>query len=141
LTDDLAAGTDGAGSPRGGGRSNENTRTIWKSTVSCGSCDSRLIVTNAKNRYGTIYPYFACLGRHQKLTSCTRKAMLISIVEELVEDYYEQVQLAPEFQDKIREPLTEDLRTGRDHAAAEERELTIRRQRLINERAKLLQAH
>jgi site-specific DNA recombinase len=36
-----------------------------KSTVYCGSCGSRLIITNATNRHGSKYPYFVCLGRHQ----------------------------------------------------------------------------
>ena len=52
-----------------------------KSSVFCGNCDSRLIITNAKNRYGVIYPYFVCLGRHQKRTACTRKALLVAKIE------------------------------------------------------------
>lgn len=57
-----------------------------KSSVFCGNCGSRLIITNAKNRYGVIYPYYVCLGRHQKRTACTRKAMFVTKIEELVED-------------------------------------------------------
>ncbi|GAY14486.1 recombinase family protein [Mycobacterium sp. shizuoka-1] len=36
-----------------------------KSSVFCGRCGSRLIVTMSKNRSGKVYPYFICLGRHQ----------------------------------------------------------------------------
>jgi site-specific DNA recombinase len=112
-----------------------------KSSVFCGSCGSRLIVTNSKNRYGVVYPYFVCLGRHQKRTGCTRKAMLITQVEELVEDYYIQVQLAPELRQELERVLGEELAESRTQAEAAERDLTIQRQRLVNERAKLLQAH
>ena len=42
----------------------------------------------SKNRHGTVYPYFVCLGRHQKTTNCTQRAMLISIVEERIEELY-----------------------------------------------------
>ena len=43
-------------------------------------------------------PYFVCVGRHQKRTTCTRKAILISILEELIEDYWADVALAPELE-------------------------------------------
>ena len=59
-------------------------------------CGSRLIITNAKNRYEITYPNFVCVGRHHKRTACTRKAMLLSVVEELVEDFYAEVQLDAE---------------------------------------------
>jgi site-specific DNA recombinase len=112
-----------------------------KSTVFCGSCGSRLIVTNATNRHGTTYPYFVCLARHQKTNGCTRKAVLIATVEERIEDLYRTVQLAPELQEGVHQLLIEEMTAVRTEADAEQRDLTGQRQRLINERAKLLQAH
>ena len=53
-----------------------------KGSLFCGSCGSRMIITNARNRYGQVYPYFVCLGRHQKRTDCTFKAVLIETVED-----------------------------------------------------------
>ena len=32
-----------------------------KGTVYCGQCGERLIITNAKNRHGNVYPYFRML--------------------------------------------------------------------------------
>jgi site-specific DNA recombinase len=58
-----------------------------KSTVFCGLCGSRLIVSRAKNRYGTLYPYFVCIGRHQRRTECFQSALLIAEVEAKVEEY------------------------------------------------------
>ncbi len=59
-----------------------------KSTVYCGACGSRLIVSNAKEPARQRLPHFVCSGRHSKRTDCTRQAMLIEDVEKLVEDYY-----------------------------------------------------
>ena len=112
-----------------------------KSTVFCGGCHSRLIVTHAKNRHGTVYPYFVCLGRHQKNNDCKRQAVLIERVEELVEDEYKVVQLAPELREQIEASLRGELATSRTAADREARELDKQKKRLLDERSKLLQAH
>jgi site-specific DNA recombinase len=41
-----------------------------KGTIYCGHCGSRLIVTYAKGKLGTRYPYYICVGRHQRRTNC-----------------------------------------------------------------------
>lgn len=112
-----------------------------KSSVFCGNCGSRLIVTMSKNRHGTVYPYFICLGRHQKTTNCTQRAMLIPMVEERIEELYIGQQLDIEMKDEIRAILREDLSALRRTAEAENHRLTTQKQRLLNERAALLQAH
>ena len=66
-----------------------------KGTVYCGQCGERLIITNAKNRHGNVYPYFVCSGRHAGKTECTRQAMLIEDVERLIEKYYEMIEVSP----------------------------------------------
>ncbi len=45
-----------------------------KGSVFCGQCGSRLIVSYAKNRWGSVYPYLICIGRQQKRTACTQMA-------------------------------------------------------------------
>jgi site-specific DNA recombinase len=112
-----------------------------KSSVFCGDCGSRLIITKAKNRYGAIYPYFVCVGRHQKRTSCTRKALLISTVEELIEDFYADIQLTPELRQKVETMLTIELAATRAEAEAEQKDLLLQQSRLVGQRTKLLQAH
>ncbi len=112
-----------------------------KSTVFCGGCGFRQIVTHAKNRYGQVYPYFVCLGRHQKHTDCQRQAVLISRVEDLIEDEYRALQLSPELRERVEASLRDDLAENRAAAERATRELTTRQKRLLDERAKLLQAH
>jgi site-specific DNA recombinase len=112
-----------------------------KSSIFCGNCSSRLIVTYAKNRYGAVYPYYLCLGRHQKRTDCTRKAILIATVEDLIEEVYANYQLEERFREAIETMLKTELSAGRYEAEATARELHTQRQRLTHEQAKLLQAH
>ena len=109
-----------------------------KSSVFCGNCGSRYIITNAKNRYGTVYPYFICLGRHQKRTTCTRKALLVSKIEKMVEDYWATVRLDPDLREVVEQGFRTELAASRRdteaehrHLAAEKAVLTIKRKKLI----------
>lgn len=112
-----------------------------KGTVFCGACGSRLMVSNAKNRHGNVYPYFVCSGRHSKRTNCTRGAILIEDVEHMIERYYQRVQITPAH----REALGGMLHHEFDRLMAEETDelgqLTTNRDRLQGEQERLLQAH
>ncbi len=112
-----------------------------KGSVYCGQCGSRLIISNAKNRHGSVYPYFVCAGRHAKRTSCTRQAVLIEMVEKLIEDYYTRVGLTPTH----RDALSGMLRFEFDRMMAAETEelsrLTTNRDELEAEQLRLLRAY
>lgn len=112
-----------------------------KSSVFCGNCDSRLVITNAKNPSGTVYPYFICLGRHQKITDCEQKAVLIAKVEQQVADYYRAVQLDPESRGQIETMLRDEMATYRTTAEIQHKQLSLQKDRLERERTSLLQAH
>lgn len=73
-----------------------------KGTVHCRECGSRLMISKAKARNGTIYPYFVFLGRHQKRNDCTQAAILVGDVEDLIVDYYERIQLSSVTNDALR---------------------------------------
>lgn len=73
-----------------------------KGTLYCGTCGSRLVISNAKSRSGMIYPYFVCVGRHRKRTPCTRSAILVEDAERLVIDYYRGLQIPLDVRDNIR---------------------------------------
>ena len=90
-----------------------------KSSVYCGACGSRLIITNAKNRYGVVFPYLVCLGRHSKTTTCTRKALLIAKVEKMVKDHWATVRLDPALRDAVEDGLHTELATRRHEAKNE----------------------
>jgi hypothetical protein len=109
--------------------------------VWCGTCGHRLIVSNAKNRFGTVYPYFICIGRQQRRTDCTQKAVLIEDVERLVEEHYGTVTPGRDLVEQLRGLLEEEL-AERGHLAEEERLIQKRRiGALKDERKKLLEAH
>lgn len=36
-----------------------------KSSLVCGNCGSRMTITHAKNRHGTVYPYFVCIRMYR----------------------------------------------------------------------------
>lgn len=109
--------------------------------IYCGNCGSRMIVTHARSRSGRIYPYFVCIGRHQKRTDCTMKAVLIDTVEQLVEEHYATVQIPPELGEIIERRLRADLETHYKEARVQRARLEKQRTRLLAEREKLLQAH
>ena len=112
-----------------------------KSSVFCGKCGSRLIITMSKNRLGTVYPYFICLGRHQKTNDCTQRAVLISVVEAKVENHYDSVQLDPESRSAIESVLMDEFRQMRRTTESLARDLNVEKERLTSEQMRLLQAH
>jgi DNA invertase Pin-like site-specific DNA recombinase len=111
-----------------------------KSSILCGDCGSRLIVSVAKNRHGTVYPYFSCLGRHEKRTRCTRKAMLINVVEELVEEHWSTVQLDRTTRDQLDANLHKVLSEQQRELAMERKLLEETRKALLAKQDKLIEA-
>jgi len=75
-----------------------------KGSIFCGQCRSRLGVTNAKTRWGTVYPYLYCIGR-AKTRTCPQPAVLIGDVEASVADYWSRVQLTEARIAAIREQV------------------------------------
>lgn len=112
-----------------------------KGTVYCGQCGERLIITNAKNRHGNVYPYFVCSGRHSGKTECTRQAMLIEDVERLIEKYYEMIEVSPGLRQDLAGKIHADFDLLMANETKELSRLTSERDRLDDERMKLLQAH
>jgi site-specific DNA recombinase len=123
------------------GEKQRSHRHYLKSSLYCGRCGSRLIVTNAKSGSGRIYPYFICIGRHQKRNDCTLKAVPIDVVEELVAEHYATIQLEPELREAIEQQLQRDLIEHYREAKAERARLAKERVRLMQQSAKLLERH
>ncbi len=114
-----------------------------KGSVYCGNpdCGKRLIITNARSRSGRIYPYFVCSGRHNKRTDCTFKAVLIDTIEQKIIEHYAIHELTADERDALERALSQELAAHRAEAAVERGKLLKRQRRLLDERAKLLQAH
>ncbi len=124
--------------------SGEKRRThhhYLKGTVFCGSCGSRLIVSLTKNRHGSIYPYFICLGRQQRRTNCKQSAILIEDVETLVEKHYCYIQPTDELLLDLKSLILEELKAQEDNSQIEIDRQNNRIKNLLDERRRLLEAH
>ena len=111
-----------------------------KTTIACGLCGARLLVQNAKNSRGTIYPYFVCARRH-RTHDCTFRAVLIEKVEEQVTDLYKTIQLSHTDRRAVEHHLLAELEHIEKNSAHDIRSLTTRRTNLEDQRRQLLQAH
>jgi site-specific DNA recombinase len=113
-----------------------------KGTLYCGSCGSRLAISNAKSRNGNIYPYFVCAGRHRKRTPCTRSAVLLDEAERLVADYYQHnIQIPAHTREQLRGMLGAEFDHLLASSEAELAELTSRRDQLEAEQTKPIHAY
>ena len=110
-----------------------------KGSVFCGQCGSRLGITNARNRWGTVYPYFYCLGRSRRL-GCTQPAILIADVETSVADYWTRVQLSDARITAIREQVMRELARRQHDNRAELRRQETRKKQLHGQQLKLMEA-
>ena len=111
-----------------------------KGTVFCGACGSRLCITTTTNRHGTVYPYYFCLGRHQKRTDCTFRSVQVSVIESLVEAEWSKLIIDPKYGALLQEMIEEEAgkltaKSGTD-SARDVRQLQVLRER----RHKLLDA-
>ena len=112
-----------------------------KSTVYCGHCGSRLIIHNAKSHTGTRYPYFVCIGRHDKKTNCTQKAVLIEEVEARIEQLYEKISFTAEFTAFMQKYVDTQIDKLAETFKEEQKRLKLEKDKLERKQHKLLQAH
>ena len=112
-----------------------------KGSLYCDNCESRLLLTHAKNKHGVVYPYFICAGRHAKRTDCRRKAMHVDRIEQLVIDHYAHVQLDPATLGALQATINEEFAIINAQAKYEAEDLTRQQRDLRNQRDKLMHAH
>ena len=112
-----------------------------RGSVYCGSCGARLMVTKARNRWGTEYLYLVCSGRTRKITDCQRQAMAAELIEELIEDKYRSIALSPELRDSIEELVLVDFDQLREASEGDRTQMEAVRIELGAQRQKLLDAH
>ncbi|MCU1580048.1 MAG: Resolvase domain protein [Rhodoglobus sp.] len=112
-----------------------------KGSVYCGSCGSRLMITQTKNRYGVLYEYFVCIGRHQKRTDCIRQAMNVDAVERVVENAWSRLRLTYDERTRAEMLITEAITNLSKEQGKQRAHLERDRAALLLERTKLLAAH
>ena len=112
-----------------------------KSTVHCGICRSRLIITTARPKQ-TTYQYFVCLGRHsRKQPDCTFRATQTQAVEDAVERLYQRIHLQPTRREELEQALHRQLARMVQDTQQQLAQVTATRQKLEHQQEKLLQAH
>ena len=113
-----------------------------KSSVYCGYCGERLLVTNTTKKNGTVYPYFTCAGKHAKRSKdCKSKAILISTVEKEIEKLYDTIQIPGEIRILLEARIQELITSEKKKYEAELAGIMGEKARLENQRKKLLEAH
>lgn len=113
-----------------------------KSSIYCACCGERMMVSNEKKKDGTVYPYFVCAGRHSKRhPECTTKAVLISAVEEAIEQIYVSYQLPVEVRIMLEKQVTTLVESEKEKYKKELNGLKGQKAKLENKRQKLLEAH
>ncbi len=113
-----------------------------KSSIYCACCGERMMVSNEKKKDGTVYPYFVCAGRHSKRhPECTTKAVLISAVEEAIEQIYISYQLPAEVRVMLEKQVTALIENEKEKYKKELNGLKGQKAKLENKRQKLLEAH
>ena len=110
-------------------------------TIFCKQCGSRLGVMNAKNKYGTIYPYFYCLGKQEHRTGCTQRTVRIEQVEERVAVLWEGERLTETERAQLEAFIRSELAGLGETNRTERARQSSRVEQLKAERQKLLQAH
>ena len=113
-----------------------------KGSVYCGQCGEPLSLEYSRNRLGTLYRYFYCLGRQGRLKNgCTFRAVQVHQVEQLVEDHWASVTLSDATCQAIRELVWEHLRAVLPEQAQARERADRQLAALRAESTKLLQAH
>ena len=111
-----------------------------KGSLFCARCGSRLGFGYSKGKGGT-YPYFFCLGRVKKRTECELPYLNAEQQEAHVIRHWQNVKLAAELIERIRDSVTEELAEKRD---SDEKLLLTQRRRLLKlerQREKLIDAY
>ncbi len=88
-----------------------------------------------------VYPYFVCIGRHQKRTNCTMSAINIHGVERQVENLYQLVALTPEGAAITRSRLKAAVEAGAAETKRTQQVLLTQQTNLMGRSRKLLDGH
>lgn len=86
-----------------------NGQKAWKhhhylaGTLFCGSCGGRLMYSRIRNRHGTEYEYFLCIGKQHG--SCGQPYHRLDDIERAVEAFYGKVSLSAAEREALRAEL------------------------------------
>jgi len=121
-------------------RAGERRRThahYLRGTLYCGTCGSRLCTTIAKGRF----PYFFCLGAHQRRTDCRERYVPAEIAELQVEELYEHIPPTQNQVRRLRDKLNREIEQRERRQGRSTTKWQTRLATLEVEREKLLRAY
>jgi site-specific DNA recombinase len=112
-----------------------------KGSIFCARCGRRLGISAPMNRFGTIYPYFYCLGRQKDKNSCPQGYIAVTTIEQAVADYWHDIRLPKDRIEELKASVLADFEgrhaQGETQVAAQRKRLT----RLEHERTKAKRAY
>ena len=112
-----------------------------KSSLYCGQCKERMIVTVARSASGERYPYFVCAGRHAKRTACTQRAVLIADVEKAIVEHYRTASMPHASRIDLEAALRAEMRSMRTQTEDALQRAQAERAKFERQQEKLMQAH
>jgi site-specific DNA recombinase len=112
-----------------------------KGTIYCGHCGSRLVVTYARGKLGTRYPYYICVGRQQRRTPCTLRARRIELVEDQLIQHYRKVKLDARGIQATADAIVNELSDQQANLSQLQQHQKNRLKLVAAEQSKLMQAH
>jgi site-specific DNA recombinase len=112
-----------------------------KGSLFCARCQSRLGFGISRGKTGQHYPYFFCLGRHTKRTSCDLPYLPVDAMEEQVLKHWRELKVTPDLIAHTRASVKQEM--SEQHASDKKLIITQTRriQRLEDRRQKLIDAY
>jgi site-specific DNA recombinase len=111
-----------------------------RSTIYCSACGGRLVFSRHIGNGGT-YDYFLCVKKKTKTNNCRRPAIRVERIEDGIAQFYGRFQVRPEYAEQIRQGVRQELAAQQAEAKRGLERATASRQRVQDERQKLLQGH
>ncbi len=112
-----------------------------KGSLFCARCQSRLGFGVSRGKSGQLYPYFFCLGRHTKRTTCDLPYLPVDAMEEQVLKHWRELKVTSELIAHTRASVKQEMieQHGSDKKLITTQ--TRRVQRLEDRRQKLIDAY
>lgn len=110
------------------------TTHYLKGSLKCKKCDSTITFAVSTGRHGVAYPYFFCIGRHEKYTDCDLPSIQQHLIEKAVDKQYKTEPMSHKDVLELKEQLLHDLKIYQQKGGKEKHILKARIKKLNDER-------
>jgi hypothetical protein len=111
-----------------------------RGSIFCGACGSRLVYSRHRGN-GGLYEYIHCVKKKLKVNNCARGGIRLTAVEDGMSRFFRTFQPSRERIGALREGVLVEFQAQSADAQENAERAKKRRAGLLDERAKLLQAH